>query len=242
MCAALVLRPCPCRRQCRLPPPLPRSLRRPVPALRCPQIPVQLRLADSEVSSLEKPPALYVSRAWHQHTAYSAAAAASAPCPAGCNPPLLPTAASTVPPPPHPAVPRAAAELPAQPGAARAATLQHLLPPGELVPWFEHGSLPLKWWVRALGAGVAAWAGHGVQKGESWCARLPAGAPTARERWRLSVQPRCFARLQGRAGGSPVRFGGGARQGAALAPHPPLPRLPRQVRLMPLCLMIPSCT
>ena len=120
--------------------------------------------------------------------------------------------------------------------------LHHLLPPGELVPWFEHGSLPLKWWVRVLGAGVAAWAGHGVRKGESWCARLPVGAPTARERWRLSVQPRCFARLQGRAGGSPVRFGGGARQGAALAPHPPLPRLPRQVRLMPLCLMIPSCT
>lgn len=25
--------------------------------------------------------------------------------------------------------------------------LQHLLPPGELVPWFEHGHLPLKWWV-----------------------------------------------------------------------------------------------
>ncbi|PSC68885.1 autophagy 5 [Micractinium conductrix] len=84
MCAALVLRPCPCRRQCRLPPPLARSLRRPVPALRCPQIPVQLRLADSEVSSLDTPPALY-----------------------------------------------------------------HLLPPGELVPWFEHGSLPLKWGVPA---------------------------------------------------------------------------------------------
>lgn len=25
------------------------------------------------------------------------------------------------------------------------ALLQHLLPPGELAPWFEHGHLPLKW-------------------------------------------------------------------------------------------------
>ncbi|PSC68877.1 autophagy 5 [Micractinium conductrix] len=68
-------------------------------------IPVQLRLADSEVSSLEKPPALYF---------------------------LVPRQSYL-----HSLVPRA---LP---------LLHHLLPPGELVPWFEHGSLPLKWGVPA---------------------------------------------------------------------------------------------
>jgi hypothetical protein len=28
--------------------------------------------------------------------------------------------------------------------------LQHLLPPGELAPWFEHGHLPLKWCGQAV--------------------------------------------------------------------------------------------
>ncbi|KAL4430838.1 hypothetical protein ABPG75_006094 [Micractinium tetrahymenae] len=68
-------------------------------------IPVQLRLADSEVSSLEQPPVLYflVPRYSYLHR-------------------LVPQALQL---------------------------LQHLLPPGELVPWFEHGHLPLKWGVPA---------------------------------------------------------------------------------------------
>lgn len=68
-------------------------------------IPVQLRLAESEISSLEQPPVLYFLVPRHSYL--------------------------------HSLVPRA---LP---------LLQHLLPPGELVPWFEHGHLPLKWGVPA---------------------------------------------------------------------------------------------
>ncbi|PRW58258.1 autophagy 5 [Chlorella sorokiniana] len=68
-------------------------------------IPVQLRLAESEVSSLEQPPTLYA------------------------------------------LVPRQSYLHSLVPAALRA--LQHLLPPGEDAPWFEHGRLPLKWNVPA---------------------------------------------------------------------------------------------
>ena len=139
------------------PPPLPPSppARARTRALASLQIPVQLRLAEDEVSSLEQPPTLYVSPLALAVTLQHAAL----PHSCGCRRLLAARRWQEVSqrtralPARHPRslaqmlVPRQGYLHSLVPQALR--LLQHLLPPGDDAPWFEAGALPLRWGVPA---------------------------------------------------------------------------------------------
>lgn len=101
---------------------------------------MQLRLADSEVSSLEQAPTLYVSSRPGRPSRCCCSCGFNLPA-APATPAFLSAASclAAV----QVLVPRQSYLHSLVPQALRA--LQHLLPPGEDTPWFEHGRLPLKW-------------------------------------------------------------------------------------------------
>lgn len=93
---------------------------------------MHLTLAENEVSSLEQPPVLYVSPARAGHSGcFWRDDAQSLPLSLYPRVQFLVPRQSYL----HSLVPQALQQL------------QHLLPPGDATPWFEHGRLPLKWCV-----------------------------------------------------------------------------------------------
>lgn len=90
------------------------------------------------MSSLEQPPTLYVSLLW------SWRCHCTLPLPPPCR---MADAVLCPPTQQQMLVPRQGYLHSMVPQALR--LLQHLLPPGEDTPWFEHGALPLRWGVPA---------------------------------------------------------------------------------------------
>jgi len=188
------------------------------------QVPVQLRLSESEVSSLEQPPVLYVScsslkccwreqrapalerlRWCHWKLSFSTVQLTypSFPKDLAHTTTLLPSLACI-----QFLVPRQSYLHSLVPQALQ--LLHHLLPPGENVPWFEHGRLPLKWCAAgAVGRGrsfEAAAAADSAQTAAVACSaqpRLPAAAGGSlqflQHIHQLLLPPAVGSDLQGRA-------------------------------------------